>query len=114
MAGLVPAIHVFVNCCEDVDARHKAGHDGRAMSGSSQPQRNLADEILLADLDAAMAENVVGRRAVEIEIRQHEVVEIVVAFHVALLFRAEREGDFAFGRSVDSLVIESLYEGDSL
>jgi hypothetical protein len=27
MAGLVPAIHVFV-LEEDVDARHKAGHDG--------------------------------------------------------------------------------------
>jgi hypothetical protein len=29
MAGLVPAIHAF--CCKskkDVDARHKAGHDG--------------------------------------------------------------------------------------
>jgi hypothetical protein len=26
MAGLVPAIHVFV-CFQDVDARHKAGHD---------------------------------------------------------------------------------------
>ena len=25
MAGLVPAIHVV--CREDVDARHKAGHD---------------------------------------------------------------------------------------
>jgi hypothetical protein len=29
MAGLVPAIHVFtVVGREDVDARHKAGHDG--------------------------------------------------------------------------------------
>jgi hypothetical protein len=29
MAGLVPAIHVFVGCpVMDVDARHKAGHDG--------------------------------------------------------------------------------------
>ena len=30
MAGLVPAIHVFGagNCRKDVDARHKAGHDG--------------------------------------------------------------------------------------
>jgi hypothetical protein len=28
MAGLVPAIHVFVTAMEDVDARHKAGHDG--------------------------------------------------------------------------------------
>jgi hypothetical protein len=27
MAGLVPAIHVFV-VGQDVDARHKAGHDG--------------------------------------------------------------------------------------
>jgi hypothetical protein len=28
MAGLVPAIHVFVGLnAEDVDARHKAGHD---------------------------------------------------------------------------------------
>jgi hypothetical protein len=28
MAGLVPAIHVFMAAREDVDARHKAGHDG--------------------------------------------------------------------------------------
>jgi hypothetical protein len=29
MAGLVPAIHVFVRKKEDVDARPKAGRDGR-------------------------------------------------------------------------------------
>jgi len=29
MAGLVPAIHVLRAGCEDVDARHKAGHDDR-------------------------------------------------------------------------------------
>jgi hypothetical protein len=28
MAGLVPAIHVFSSVEKDVDARHKAGHDG--------------------------------------------------------------------------------------
>jgi hypothetical protein len=31
MAGLVPAIHVFADTIrkkKDVDARHKAGHDG--------------------------------------------------------------------------------------
>ncbi|WNV08957.1 hypothetical protein [Tardiphaga sp. 709] len=28
MAGLVPAIYVFLICGLDVDARHKAGHDG--------------------------------------------------------------------------------------
>jgi hypothetical protein len=27
MAGLVPAIHVFLFRGQDVDARHKAGHD---------------------------------------------------------------------------------------
>jgi hypothetical protein len=28
MAGLVPAIHVFASAAkQDVDARHKAGHD---------------------------------------------------------------------------------------
>jgi len=28
MRGLVPRIHVLLNCgLEDVDARHKAGHD---------------------------------------------------------------------------------------
>jgi hypothetical protein len=28
MAGLVPAIHVSLFVKQDVDARHKAGHDG--------------------------------------------------------------------------------------
>jgi hypothetical protein len=28
MAELVPAIHAFVFCDKDVDARHEAGHDG--------------------------------------------------------------------------------------
>jgi hypothetical protein len=31
MAGLVPAIHVF-SAKKDVDARHKAGHDGHIES----------------------------------------------------------------------------------
>ena len=30
MAGLVPAIHAFLCCGKDVDARHKAAHDDRA------------------------------------------------------------------------------------
>jgi hypothetical protein len=29
MAGLVPAIHVFIEATKDVDARDKRGHDGR-------------------------------------------------------------------------------------
>jgi hypothetical protein len=33
MAGLVPAIHVLVMIQEDVDARHKAGHDESKTAG---------------------------------------------------------------------------------
>ena len=32
MAGLVPAIHVFTGCVEDVDARDKPGHDEREIN----------------------------------------------------------------------------------
>jgi hypothetical protein len=31
MAGLVPAIHAFA-AHKDVDARHKAGHDGQLLT----------------------------------------------------------------------------------
>jgi hypothetical protein len=35
MAGLVPAIHVFVaSRKQDVDARHKAGHDAGPVLGA--------------------------------------------------------------------------------
>jgi len=30
MVGLVPAIHASLRAKQGVDARHKAGHDGRA------------------------------------------------------------------------------------
>jgi hypothetical protein len=36
MAGLGPAIHVFSNR-KDVDARHKAGHDGRGTKEKPRP-----------------------------------------------------------------------------
>jgi hypothetical protein len=38
MAGLVPAIHVFLPCNKkDVDARHKAGHDEIIAIGDHLP-----------------------------------------------------------------------------
>src|SRR5437879_4837260 len=60
MAGLVPAIHVFLYCKQDVDARHKAGHDekGQRMSKTtpspleSALRRAAAERILV--LDGAM------------------------------------------------------------
>jgi len=32
MAGLVPAIHVFIACRKDVDARDKPGHDDEELA----------------------------------------------------------------------------------
>ncbi len=44
MAGLVPAIHVFgVAAEEDVDARHKAGHDETAFHIPQATVRALPD-----------------------------------------------------------------------
>ena len=63
---------------------------------SAAPDRNGAEEIALADLDAAMAGDRVGGGEVEIEIRQHEMIEVVAAVHVALGL-AERKGDLALG-----------------
>ena len=56
MAGLVPAIHVFIilaSTSKDVDARHKAGHDGenaRVPSGIEPEMHDVAvgDDIFLA------------------------------------------------------------------
>jgi hypothetical protein len=39
MAGLVPAIHVFVSGYEVVDARNKCGHDGVESVGHPSPVR---------------------------------------------------------------------------
>ena len=44
MAGLVPAIHVFLRCGTDVDARHKTGHDGAC--GSSRAGTALVVSLL--------------------------------------------------------------------
>ena len=43
MAGLVPAIHVFLGCGTDVDARHKAGDDGAY--GSSRAGTAVGDGL---------------------------------------------------------------------
>jgi hypothetical protein len=40
MAGLVPAIHVFLcSTKKDVDARHKAGHDGQTTCANIRRSR---------------------------------------------------------------------------
>jgi outer membrane immunogenic protein len=62
---------------------------------SSHLHRDRPEEVLLADIDAAMTQDRVGRGAMEIEVRQHEVVEVIVALHVTFIGGAERERDLA-------------------
>jgi hypothetical protein len=42
MAGPVPAIHVLL-CSQDVDARHKAGHDEKNCGASDHGEENKKD-----------------------------------------------------------------------
>ena len=56
----------------------------------------LAEEIAFSDLDAGVTQDRVSGRGVEEEIRQHEVIEVVVALHLRFL-RPEWEGDVAVG-----------------
>src|SRR5256714_9602847 len=80
----------------------RRGHRGairRAPESSHHFQGDRAQEVALADLDAAMAQDRVSRGDVEIEIRQHEVVEIVVAAHLALIW-PDGKIDLTVGRAV--------------
>ena len=67
------------------------------VSGSAHLQRNGTQEIALADIDTTMTQDRVGGRTVKIEVRQHEMVKIVVTFHAALFLAAEWKRDFLFG-----------------
>jgi hypothetical protein len=44
MAGLVPAIHALP-CSQDVDARHRAGHDGGNAGGQAMPEAFIYDHV---------------------------------------------------------------------
>ena len=59
-----------------------------------------------------MTQNRISGRDMEMEVRQQKMVEVVVALHVTLIGRAEREGDLTIGRRVDLLAVERLQIGD--
>jgi hypothetical protein len=44
MAGLVPAIHVFLACGKDVDARDKPGHDEFGLCALHPEDRKAEDQ----------------------------------------------------------------------
>src|ERR1700742_2176725 len=63
---------------------------------SDHLERDAADEIALADIDAATADEAIGGGEMEIEVRQHEVIEIIGALHLTFV-GPERKGDLALG-----------------
>jgi hypothetical protein len=87
---------------------------GHACLVSRRSDRDGTDEVTLADLDAAVAEDVVGGGDVKIEVWQREVMEVVRPFHVALNTLAKRENDLAVGGVVDLFCVERLHKGDCL
>ena len=58
--------------------------------------------VALADVNAVMTQNRVSGRDMEMEVRQQKMVEVIVALHVTLIGRAERERDLTIGRRVRS------------
>jgi lysine 2,3-aminomutase len=82
MAGLVPAIHAFNRLAKDVDARHKAGHDGLcwiiAMNAAPKTLRHLSElrdaGFVAADKLAAL-ERVAAQYAVAITPAMAELID---------------------------------------
>jgi hypothetical protein len=66
MAGLVPAIHVFVrNAKKDVDARDKPGHDGSvstSLRGALATKQSMEQQGRKMDCFAALAMTVSKHR----------------------------------------------------
>ena len=48
----------------------------------------------------------------EIEVWKHEMVEVVVAFHMAFVGRAKRKRNLTVGCRVDLLQVERFDKGD--
>src|SRR5262245_49759791 len=73
----------------------------------------LAHEVALAELEAAVAQDVVGGGAVEIEVRQDEIEQQRLAGELALV-AAELERDVLVLGAVDLRRLEALAEVDHL
>src|SRR5258707_9564817 len=98
-------------CCR-LNRRSKRREGCDAVPASGHLHWDRTQKVALADVNAAMAQDRVGGCDVEIEVRQYEMVEVIVAFHVALVGRAERECDLTVSRRIDLLWVESLQIGN--
>src|SRR5262245_10573789 len=78
---------------------------------ASRPlERPLAQEVLLADVDAVVAKDRVRGRVVEVEVGQRVVVEVVAAAHPLAV--PAREGDVPLLGAGELLAIEALQVRD--
>jgi seryl-tRNA synthetase len=79
MAGLVPAIHVFTSFAQDVDARHKAGHDvGREFMHDIRAIRDNPDAFDHALARRGLAPE--SKRLIELdEKRRAKILELETA-----------------------------------
>src|SRR5690242_19110321 len=95
--SLAPADIVSVRCRRGLRTRQESRYKVGALQG--------ADEVALADLEADMAQDRVGGRAVEIEIRHGEVQQIGFALECHRV-AAELERDLASFAAVDLIALE--------
>src|SRR3954447_14812565 len=82
--------------------------------GSGELRRRRAHEIALADLDAALADDVVGGGGMEIEIRQRTAEQQALAGELADLPAREGDLDFLALGAVDLALLHALEIFDGL
>src|SRR5258707_11492395 len=86
----------------------------RSKDGGSELRRRRAHEIALADLDAALANDVVGGGGVEIEVGQGVAEQQALAGELADLPARECDLDFLALGAVDLALLHALEILDSL
>ena len=75
---------------------------GVALNDAGKPQASThSKKIALADFDAVVPEQTVGNRGVEIEIRKHNVVEVLLPFQREGSVRARRKSNIAAFRAFE-------------
>src|SRR5438045_602061 len=83
--------------------------DGSGFSSPRPANSVEAHEIALADLDAGVAQKAVGGRGMEIEVRQRECAEELLALHRDGLVRATGEADVPGLGALELLRLERLH-----
>src|SRR5438105_8395679 len=86
----------------------------RLICASGHFHGDRAQKVLLSDVEPAVAQDQVGCGGVKIEVRQDEMVEIILPLHMPLVGRAERERNLTIAACIDVLAVERLEKGQRL